>query len=75
MGTRPNYEELAAIAEKMRKWARDKGISFVTATQPRRGGPGLTTEQILEIQKQPLVIDYVGLMMPSPSKALVPVKE
>ena len=69
------YEELAAYAEKMRKWACEKGITVLTASQPRRGGPGLTTEQILGIAKQPLVVDYVGLMMPSPSKALVPLKD
>lgn len=70
-----NYEELAAYAEKISKWAREKGIGVITATQPHRGGPGLTTEQILGIAKQPLVVDYVGLMVPSPSKAPVPVKE
>jgi hypothetical protein len=69
------YDELAACAEKMRKWAREKGITVLTASQPRRGGPGLSPEQIIENAKQPIVIDYVGLMMPSPSKALVPVKE
>ena len=69
------YEEVAAYAEKISKWARKKGIGVITATQPHRGGPGLTTEQILGIAKQPLVVDYVGLMMPSPSKVLVPVKE
>lgn len=69
------YEELAAYTEKMRKWAREKGIGAITATQPHRGGPGLSPEQILELAKQPLVVDYVGLMVPSPSKALVPVKE
>jgi hypothetical protein len=69
------YEEVAAYAEKISKWAREKGIGAITATQPHRGGPGLTTEQILGIAKQPLVVDYVGFMMPSPSKALVPVKE
>jgi len=75
MGTQMKYEELAAYAEKMRKWAREKGITVLTASQPHRGGPGLSPEQILGIAKQPLVVDYVGLMMPSPSKALVPVKE
>lgn len=69
------YEELAAYAEKMRKWAREKGITVLTAAQPHRGGPGLSPEQILELAKQPLVVDYVGLMVPSPSKALVPVKD
>jgi hypothetical protein len=69
------YEEVVACAEKMRKWAREKGITVLTASQPHRGGPGLSTEQIIENAKQPIVIDYVGLMMPSPSKALVPVKE
>ena len=69
------YEELAVYAEKMRKWACEKGITVVTDSQPRRGGPGLSPEQIIENAKQPIVIDYVGLMMPSPSKALVPLKE
>ena len=75
MGTQMKYEELAAYTEKISKWAREKGITVLTASQPRRGGPGLTTEQILGIAKQPLVVDYVGLMMPSPSKALVPLKD
>lgn len=75
MGTQMKYEELAAYAEKMRKWAREKGITVLTAAQPPRGGPGLPPEQILELAKQPLVVDYVGLMIPSSSKALVPVKE
>lgn len=62
------YDELAAYAEKMRKWAREKGITVLTASQPRRGGPGLLPEQILGIAKLPLVVDYVGLMIPSPVK-------
>jgi len=75
MGNKMKYEELAAYAEKMRKWAREKGITVVTASQPRRGGPGLSPEQINELAKQPLVVDYVGLMVPSQSKALVPLKD
>ena len=69
------YEELAAYAEKISKWAREKGISVITASQPHRGGSGLSPEQINERAKQPLVIDYVGIMVPSPSKALVPLKD
>lgn len=69
------YEEVAAYAEKISKWAREKRITVLTASQPHRGGPGLSPEQILELAKQSLVVDYVGLMMPSPSKALVPVKD
>ena len=69
------YDELAACAEKMSKLAREKGIGFLTASQPHRGGPGLSPEQINELAKQPLVIDYVGLLMPSQSKALVPLKD
>ena len=69
------YEELAAYVEKLSKWAREKGITVLTASQPRRGGPGLSPEQINELAKQPLVIDYAGIMMSSPSKALVQVKD
>lgn len=69
------YEELAADYEQLRKWVREKRISFLTATQPHRGGPGLSPEQILELVNKPLVIDYVGLMVPSPSKSLVPLTE
>ena len=69
------YDELAAYAEKMRKWARNKGITVLTASQPHRGGHGLSPEQILENATRPIVIDYVGLMMPSPSKSLVPLTE
>ena len=75
MGNKMKYEELAAYAEKIRKWAQENGITVVTASQPRRGGPGLSPEQILELAKQPLVIDYVGIMVPSPSKALVSLKD
>ena len=69
------YEELAACAEKLCKWAREKGITVLTASQPLRGGPGLSPEQINELAKHPLVVDYVGLMVPSPSKALVSQKD
>lgn len=75
MSTQMKYEEVAAYAEKLSKWAREKGITFLTASQPRRGGPGLSPEQIIENAKQPIVIDYVGIMVPSPSKALVPLKD
>lgn len=75
MSIEPNYEELAAYAEKISKCAREKGITVLTAAQPHRGGPGLSPEQITELAKQPLVVDYVGLMVPSPSKALVPLKD
>lgn len=69
------YNELAAYVERMRKWAREKGITVLTAAQPHRGGTGLSPEQITEVAKQPLVVDYVGIIVPSPSKALVQVKD
>jgi hypothetical protein len=75
MSMQMKYDELAAYAEKMRKWAREKGITVLTASQPHRGGTGLSPEQIIELAKQPIVVDYVGLMLPSPSKALVPLKD
>lgn len=71
----PGKEQLAAYAEKISRWAREKGITVLTAAQPHRGGPGLSPAQILELAKQPLVVDYVGIMVPSPSKALVPLKD
>ena len=75
MSTESNYEQMKQMTELAARMAREKGITVVTATQPRRGGPGLTPEQICELAKQPLVIDYVGIMSPSPSKALVPLKD
>ena len=75
MTTESNYEHMKQMVESAARMARERGISVITATQPCLGGPGLTPEQILGIAKQPLVIDYVGLIIPSPSRALVPVKE
>ena len=75
MNTETHCKILSNLSELARKWDKEKGITIVTASQPRRGGPGLSPEQIIENAKQPIVLDYVGLMMPSPSKALVPVKE
>ena len=75
MNTETHCKRLSNLFELARMWAKETGITIVTASQPRRGGPGLAPEQIIELAKQPLVVDYVGLMVPSPSKTLVPVKE
>lgn len=52
--------KLAAYHEYCRKFAMEHNISVVTATQPYRGGQGLSPEELEELVKRPIVIDYIG---------------
>ena len=54
--------KLAEHYEHCRKFAMEHNISVVTATQPYRGGPGPSPEELEEIGKRPIVIDYIGIM-------------
>lgn len=50
------------VYEELRQFAIKHKVCVVTATQPYRPGPGLTPEEILELSKLPIIIDYIGIM-------------
>lgn len=54
------YSELHRKLEEIRDFARTHGCSVVTATQPPRGGIGPSPEELAELAKKPIIIDYIG---------------
>jgi hypothetical protein len=71
------YEKLKEFAEK-----HNIGDRILIATQPGTGRPdfiplseALMQSEPAESREFPDFIDYIGCMMPSPSKALVPLKD
>jgi hypothetical protein len=71
------WEQLRKIAEK-----HNIGDRILIATQPGTGRPDFIplNEALMEREpenelKSPVFIDYIGLMIPGHTKALVPIKE
>lgn len=54
------YSELHRKFEEIREFARKHSCTVVTATQPPRGGTGLSPEELAELAKRPIIIDYIG---------------
>ena len=54
------YTELHRKFEEIREFARKHACGGVTATQPPRGGTGMSPEELAELAKRPIVIDYIG---------------
>lgn len=54
------YTELHRKFEEIRESARKHACVVVTATQPPRGGTGLSPEELAELAKRPIIIDYIG---------------
>lgn len=52
--------KLAAYHEYCRKFVMEHNVSVVTAAQPPRGGQGLSPEELEELLKLPIFIDYIG---------------
>ena len=52
-----NYDELHRKFEEIREFARKHACVVLTATQPPRGGTGLSPE---DIPQGPIFIDYIG---------------
>ena len=50
------------VYEEIRKFAMKNKVCVVTATQPYRPGHGLTPEEIVELSKRPIIIDYIGII-------------
>ena len=54
------YTELHRKFEEIRDFARKHSCVVVTAAQPPRGGTGLSPEELAELAKGPIIIDYIG---------------
>ena len=54
------YTELHRKFDEIREFARKHACAVVTATQPPRGGTGLSPEELSELAKKPIIIDYIG---------------
>ena len=55
-----HYSELHRNLEEIREFARKHSCVVVTTTQPPRGGTGLSPEELAELAKRPIFIDYIG---------------
>ena len=58
----PNANKLSELHEQCRKFTMEHNVSVVTATQPERGGQGLSPEELAQLASGPLFIDYIGIM-------------
>ena len=58
----PNANKLFELFEQCRKFAIEHNVSVVTATQPERGGQGLSPEELAQLASGPLFIDYIGII-------------
>ena len=58
----PNANKLFELHEQCRKYAIEHNVSVVTATQPERGGQGLSPEELAQLASGPLFIDYIGII-------------
>ena len=58
----PNATKLFELLEQCRKFAMEHNVSVVTATQPKRGGQGLSLEELAQLASGPLFIDYIGII-------------
>ena len=74
---RTNAKELNKLWNNIRDWVKEHNLTVVTTTQPARPdcGAGLSPEELERIARQPIVIDYVGIMRPEPSRSMVPISE
>lgn len=57
-----NANKLFELLEQCRTFAMEHNISVVTATQPERGGQGLSPEELAQLASGPLFIDYIGII-------------
>lgn len=55
-----DYTELHRKFEEIRELAKKHSCTVVTAAQPPRGGTGLSPEELAELAKGPIIIDYIG---------------
>ncbi len=62
----PNTNKIFELYEHCRKFAMKHNISVVTATQPKRGGQGLSPEELAQLASGPLFIDYIGIISKGP---------
>ena len=58
----PNANKLLKLYEQCRKFAMERNVSVMTATQPKRGGQGLSPEELTELASRPIFIDYIGII-------------
>lgn len=54
--------KLFELHEQCRKFAMEHNVSVVTATHPKRGGQGLSSEELAQLASGPLFIDYIGII-------------
>lgn len=54
------YTELHRKFKEIRDFARKHSCTVVTTTQPPRRGTGLSPEELDELAKRPIIIDYIG---------------
>jgi len=55
-----DYTELQRKYKEIREFVIKHSCVVVTATQPPRGGIGLSPEELTELANKPIFIDYIG---------------